>query len=89
MLSQVKSFFCLRNTQIELSVFLFVQAFASLSQENDSLLQICVLRANNHSDLGILERIESGVQVLHHFTVKIKQTCVILEVLKTLLLAVG
>lgn len=55
MLTQIKSLFCLSDTAIEACIAFPSKSLTCILEEDDSLLQVLVLRTAAHSNLGILE----------------------------------
>ena len=82
-LSELKSFFSLSNFANESCVLLASEASLGCFEESDGLLQIGELARSVHSDKGILERVNSGYNILDKSIVKLNQVCSLIKDLFT------
>lgn len=76
-LTKVKLFFGLTDSQKEKGVHPVDETTLGLFKELDSLLQVGVLSSDGNSDDGVLERVELHVEGLDHLVVQLDQVLVL------------
>lgn len=87
-LSLVKSFFSLRNSEIVSGISSLLHAVRSLAKEIKSFIEVLDLIAAKNANLRVFEWVHSGIEVLYHLIVQIKDASVIFSLHETIVFAV-
>jgi len=87
-LSLVKSFFSLRNSEIVSGISSLLHAVRSLAKEIKSFIEVLDLIAAKNANLRVFEWVHSGIEILYHLIVQIKDAGVIFSLHETIVFAV-